>query len=112
MKLLFVFLFVAQVCQAVPRETAKNSLDQRFQPIIMGALGGTVVGLSTLPFYGRPQERLGNVFYGLALGLFIGTGYSIVHAAQRDFNKYGEQEVPERDAYDKGLQIFSYNFSF
>lgn len=43
--------------------------------IIFCGLGGAVLGLSTLSFYGKPQEHLGNIYVGLGVGLIAGSGY-------------------------------------
>lgn len=51
--------------------------------IIFSGLAGAVLGLSTLSFYGRPQERLSNIAVGGAIGLIIGAGYSTYQAARQ-----------------------------
>lgn len=43
--------------------------------VIFCGLGGAVLGLSTLSFYGQPQEHTGNIYTGLAVGLVLGTAY-------------------------------------
>lgn len=45
--------------------------------VIFCGLGGAVVGLSTLSFYGSPQDHTGNIYTGLGLGLALGTAYVI-----------------------------------
>jgi hypothetical protein len=45
-------------------------------------LAGGALGLSTLSFYGRPQDKLSHIPVGMALGIFIGAIYStstVVH---------------------------------
>jgi hypothetical protein len=41
--------------------------------IIFAGLGGAVVGLSTLSFYGRPQDYMANIALGFAVGIIAGT---------------------------------------
>ena len=49
--------------------------------IIFSGLAGAVLGLSTLSFYGRPQERLSNIAVGFALGVITGSIYTTYRAA-------------------------------
>lgn len=43
--------------------------------IVFAGLGGAILGLSTLSFYGRPQEHLANIAIGFAVGVIAGTIY-------------------------------------
>lgn len=43
--------------------------------VMFAGLGGAVLGLSTLSFYGEPQEHIGNIWTGLALGVVGGSVY-------------------------------------
>ncbi len=49
--------------------------------IIFAGLAGAVLGLSTLSFYGRPQDRLSNIAVGFAVGVIIGATYTTYKAA-------------------------------
>lgn len=49
--------------------------------IIFAGLGGAILGLSTLSFYGRPQEKLNNIPIGFAAGVIAGTTYVTYRAA-------------------------------
>lgn len=49
--------------------------------IVMAGLAGAILGLSTLSFYGRPQDKLSNIAGGFAIGIIIGAGYSTYKAA-------------------------------
>lgn len=40
--------------------------------IVFSGLAGAILGLSTLSFYGRPQDRLSNIAVGFALGIMAG----------------------------------------
>lgn len=50
--------------------------------VIFFGLGGAVLGLSTLSFYGKPQENLQNISYGFGLGLIAGSIYVTAEAAK------------------------------
>lgn len=65
--------------------------------IIFAGLSGAILGLSTLSFYGRPQDRLSNIAVGFALGIFAGTIYTTYRAAAKPGDFYGpgsEYEIP------------------
>lgn len=49
--------------------------------IIFAGLAGGVLGLSTLSFYGRPQDKLSNVPMGAGVGVIIGAIYTTYKAA-------------------------------
>ncbi len=44
---------------------------------LFSAVGGGVLGLSTLSFYGSPQDHTSNVTTGVLLGLCAGIGYVV-----------------------------------
>ena len=46
---------------------------QQLAGIIFAGLGGAVLGLSTLSFYSRPQDKLSNIAVGFGAGIIIGT---------------------------------------
>ncbi|MCB0361124.1 MAG: hypothetical protein KDD35_00290 [Bdellovibrionales bacterium] len=63
----------------------QSSLGPRKQmaTIIFAGLAGAILGLSTLSFYGRPQDKLPNIGMGLAVGIISGTIYTTYLAATR-----------------------------
>ncbi len=44
------------------------------ETLVTAGAVGTILGASTLPFYGQPGTHLLNVGYGAAAGLLVGTG--------------------------------------
>lgn len=58
--------------------------------IVMAGLAGAILGLSTLSFYGRPQDRLSNIAVGFAIGVIGGATYTTYKAATepKDFYNY------------------------
>ncbi|MES2965775.1 MAG: hypothetical protein V4760_17975 [Bdellovibrionota bacterium] len=82
-----------------PEQRAKPSGGPRRQlaTILFAGLGGAVLGLSTLSFYGRPQEKLVNIAYGFALGVIGGTAYVTAKAATGPSEFYGQTSA-ETDA--------------
>ncbi len=63
--------------------------------IVFAGLGGAVLGLSTLSFYGRPQDRLVNIAVGFAVGIITGTCYVTYKAAAHPEEFYGIQSWNE-----------------
>jgi hypothetical protein len=72
------------------RERAPSTGPRRhIATIIFAGLGGSVLGLSTLSFYGRPQDKLANIAIGFAVGVMVGTSYVTYRAATRPAEFYG-----------------------
>jgi hypothetical protein len=76
--------------------------------IIFAGLGGAVLGLSTLSFYGRPQDRLSNIAIGFAIGVISGTVYVTYNAATNPHEFYADRPWLEQErlmlgARDTGL---------
>lgn len=64
--------------------------------IVFAGLAGAVLGLSTLSFYGRPQDRLSNIAVGFAVGVITGTVYATYKAATEPKEFYNlRQAKPE-----------------
>jgi hypothetical protein len=63
--------------------------------IIFAGLGGAVLGLSTLSFYGRPQDNLSNIAIGFAVGVITGTAIVTYRAATNPAEFYGTQFRPD-----------------
>ncbi len=55
--------------------------------IVFAGIAGAILGLSTLSFYGRPQDKLSNIAVGFAIGVISGATYTTYKAATapRDF---------------------------
>lgn len=66
--------------------------------IIFAGLGGAVLGLSTLSFYGRPQDKLSNIAIGFAIGVISGTAYVTYNAATNPQEFYGQKPWTEFEA--------------
>jgi len=77
-KTLITLLIVCMVSPAFAQDaTVKKKSGPRRQlaTILFAGLGGALLGLSTLSFYGRPQDNLGNIGLGFAVGVIGGTIY-------------------------------------
>jgi len=66
-----LFIFSSEVAFCQMDRKVKRSV----ATMIFSSLGGAVLGLSTLPFYGEPQEHANNITVGALLGFIAGAGY-------------------------------------
>lgn len=79
---------------------AGQSTSRNFGPrkqiavIIFSGLAGAILGLSTLSFYGRPQDKLANIPVGAAVGIIVGATYSTFKAAT-DGRSFYENPPPD-----------------
>lgn len=71
--------------------------------VIFSSLGGAVLGLSTLSFYGDPQEHTSNITNGALLGFAAGLGYVFYSSSQR--SEYNYQEEVYLGAKPNGLAL-------
>jgi hypothetical protein len=82
-----------------PNETSSapelSGTRKQVATIIFAGLAGAILGLSTLSFYGRPQEKLSNIAVGFAIGIIGGVVVTTYNVA--------------RSPYD-GLQSMQINF--
>lgn len=60
--------------------------------IVFAGVAGAVLGLSTLSFYGRPQEKLTHIAIGAAIGIIGGAMYTTVKAATEPKDFYNLRE--------------------
>lgn len=73
---LLMFLFLQSVsAQNVNQAQSVKNFRRNTAAVIFSSIGGAVLGLSTLSFYGRPQEHTDNITLGAALGLIGGLVY-------------------------------------
>lgn len=103
-----------------------NGPRKHLATIIFAGLGGAILGLSTLSFYGRPQEKLANIPIGFAFGVIVGTTYVTYKAATNPSEFYGvtkTEAIPNEfgSANERGLYLsqsgspdlsLTWNFTF
>ena len=100
---------------------------RQISTIVYMGLAGAVLGLSTLSFYGRPQDKLTNIPIGFGLGVVIGTIYMTYQAAtdpdefyrqsyyeyRPDFSTPQYDEVMATDLFvEKEMPSVSYQWQF
>ncbi|MEM7646804.1 MAG: hypothetical protein AAF203_07845 [Pseudomonadota bacterium] len=83
-----------------PSVIEKYGPRRQISTIVYMGLAGAVLGLSTLSFYGRPQDHLTNIPIGFGVGVVIGTIYMTYQAATNPDEFYRESRY-EPDWRDK-----------
>ncbi len=85
---------------------------KRINYIVVAGLGGAVLGLSTLSFYGRPQDKLANIAIGFAFGVIAGTIMTTYQAASdpKEFYNYKAPANAEIWALDISQQKMQYEW--
>lgn len=87
--------------------------------ILFSTLGGAILGLSTLSFYGEPQEHTENITTGALLGALAGAGYLVydssrVREGSYDISQSLEEQMRNKRALAsaKAPVLVSYKFEF
>ena len=92
--------------------------------IVFAGLAGAILGLSTLSFYGRPQDRLNNIAMGFGIGVIGGAMFTTYKAAAEPKDFYGEslqwrrieptawQEHEDRATHALNQRSLSFSFTF
>ena len=74
------------------QNSANTGAQKHLSTIVFAGVAGAILGLSTLSFYGRPQERLSHIAIGAAIGIIGGTMVSTYRAATESSEYYGLRE--------------------
>jgi hypothetical protein len=95
----FLMILIVSVSLSLPtfaQNPAGNQSSTQAGPrkqlstIFLAGMAGAVLGLSTLSFYGRPQDKLGNIAIGFAIGAVVGTVYTTYDTATQPDKYYGD----------------------
>jgi hypothetical protein len=101
--------------------STKSGPRKQLSIIFLSGLSGAVLGLSTLSFYGRPQDHMSNIAVGFAIGVVFGTVYVTYNTAKKpkeylsqlETNPFRPMETARGNIpAHKAPQMVSYNFSF
>lgn len=98
-------------------EKSEGGPRKQLTTIVFAGLAGAILGLSTLSFYGRPQDKLNNIALGFAIGVIGGAVYTTYKAATqpRDFYRGTMEQDQERDQelrYSQGAPTLRTAWSF
>ncbi len=112
--LAFTLVTVTPVAFAAPNDQGTSTVTagprKHLANIVFAGLAGAVLGLSTLSFYGRPQDRLSNIAVGFAIGVIGGTMFSTYKAAAEPREFYGTDN--RFDFKKDPTPLASYTFEF
>jgi hypothetical protein len=81
----------------------KYGPSRQISTIVYMGLAGAVLGLSTLSFYGRPQDKLSNIPIGFGVGVVIGTIYMTYQAATDPDEFYRQSDYNYRPDLNEPL---------
>lgn len=90
---------------------------KQLSTIVFAGVAGAILGLSTLSFYGRPQDKLANIAVGFAIGVISGAVYTTYKAASqpRDFYRnatlWDEEERDREMRYTHGSESIKADFA-
>ncbi len=115
-----VLTFMSSQSFAQNTSSTKSGPKKQLTMIFLTGLGGAVLGLSTLSFYGRPQDHLGNIAVGFAIGVVFGTIYVTYNTATKPKEYLSELQNPlmlnptSRDAtpFQPAPTLAGYTFTF
>ena len=120
-KFLLIFLVATTMTTgAAFAQEEPQAIKRSVAIVLFSSIGGAILGLSTLSFYGEPQEHSENIAYGALLGLIGGVGYvsyRSTHNPLESSSVYSqwEQEQNRRLLVGKATKppaIFKVNFDF
>lgn len=85
-------------CSALPSLAQNNkNIKRNVATVLFASLGGAILGLSTLPFYGEPQEHTDNISYGALGGFVVGMGYVFYNSARPTASTYDYSKIFDQD---------------
>lgn len=125
MKMKLIKIFICSIMCWTSTVFAQNvSSSQRVfkrnaATVIFASLGGGILGLSTLSFYGKPQEHTNNITMGVGVGLIAGLVYVIMNTEEQQ-REVKSPWIPERNftrvaqelTNQKSEMIFKFDFAF
>ncbi len=96
----YVMLILTALAVSCPAYAQKNKSNanpsdgtrKHLSTIVFAGVAGGVLGLSTLSFYGRPQEKLSHIAIGAAIGIIGGAMYTTFKAATEPKDYYNLRE--------------------
>lgn len=111
MSMLFFSIATFSQFSIAQTSAAPNQIRRSVATIMFAGLAGAVLGMSTLSFYGEPQEHINNIWLGLALGAMGGTAYVLNQSrATSAINTPIPQNPNQLTA--RAPTVFAYRFEF
>ena len=108
-----VLLFISVGLQTKAEAAEFSGVRRNLATIIFCGLGGAVIGISTLSFYGDPENHVGNITTGLALGTLAGVAYVTTRAAtQKTTGLDLHDRMFEKKWAQSSPPLLKYEFTF
>jgi hypothetical protein len=86
LKVVFCIFLLCQSALAQSSSKNMSHFRRNFAIVAFAGIGGAVLGLSTLSFYGSPQDHVGNITTGFLVGL-VGGGVYVIGQAVPNANR-------------------------
>ena len=106
---LIIFSMVAVNAQS------QSTFKRTTATILFSSIGGGVLGLSTLSFYGKPQEHTDNITTGVLVGFIAGLSYVVYDSYSQSQSYYQLNENQKiKQALDslQNKKMTNLNWSF
>lgn len=104
---LILFTAVSVLFSAPAFSQMDRQVKRSVATIIFSSIGGAVLGLSTMPFYGEPQEHANNITTGALLGFIAGAGYVALDSSQLPPASYEYTDSLDLDLQRKRALTFA-----
>ncbi len=116
-KWILVLITTLTLSQAVSAQVTTGQgmvgLRRGLATVMLAGLGGAVLGLSTLSFYGEPQDHINNIWAGLAIGALGGTAYVVTqHQNQSALASESAPKVSQSTLGSRSPNLFAYAWEF
>tara|TARA_B110001454_G_scaffold219198_1_gene251585 strand:+ start:165945 stop:166322 length:378 start_codon:yes stop_codon:yes gene_type:complete len=99
MKFMQIFTALMLLVSAAPTwAQSQSSFKRTTATILFASIGGGILGLSTLSFYGKPQEHTDNITTGVAVGLLAGVSYVM-------YDNYGQRSAANENLLPLSTQV-------
>lgn len=93
-----IFTALTLLVSATPTWAQSQSTFKRTTAtVLFASIGGGILGLSTLSFYGKPQEHTDNITTGVLVGLIAGVSYVMYDNYSQ--NALNEKTWPSQPQY-------------
>lgn len=106
-------LFLSQICMAqTSTSSGMTGFRRGLATVMFAGLGGAILGLSTLSFYGEPQEKVGNIWTGLAVGMIGGGAYVLAQSQRSASTAMEHLASPVPKVAVQSHPVFQYRWEF
>jgi hypothetical protein len=96
--LIVSFLLVTSLMNPAHAQS-QSTFKRTTATVLFSSIGGGILGLSTLSFYGKPQEHTDNITTGVLLGFIAGVSYVM-------YDNYAQQaQVPVKPIFETAAHL-------